>query len=316
MSPKWDVAPTVFLFSGAESFMKDTNSNTAQPMARRTLLALALGTLALSAAAVAPAVKAAAPAGATSLKVCADPNYMPYSNREGKGFENDVAVYVANKLGATVQYTWDDSRGHGGFAEYLSRNLDSGQCDVVMNMPYGNQEELTTDPYYVSSYVFISKKAKGYNLSTLNAPELHKLKIGFEADTPVEQGLQLRDLVTTAKSYNIGGASGISPRSVLEDVENGTLDVMITWQPAIGAYLKDFPDLTVSALPNTRSTGSPEMYSFPMSMAVRKDDKALKAKLDALIKNEGPQLQQILKTHGVQMFGQGDQNVQGDTAGL
>ena len=252
-----------------------------------------------------PPAQAAAAAAHGTLKVCADPNYLPYSDRDGKGFENDVARYVASKLGATLDYTWADSRGHGGFSEYLSRNLDSGHCDVVMNMPYGNDEELTTDPYYVSSYVFVFKKARGYDLSSLDSPELRKLKIGFESDTPVEAGLQLRGMVTTARPYNVGGDSGSSPRSVLDDLEHGKIDVMITWQPAIGAWLKDYPDLTTVTLPNSRATGSPEMYSFPMSMAVRKDDPALKARLDALIKSHTPQLQAILKKHGVEMPGSG-----------
>lgn len=250
-----------------------------------------------------PPAHAAAALG--TLKVCADPNYLPYSDRDGNGFENDVARYVARELGATLDYTWADSRGHGGFSEYLSRNLDSGHCDVVMNMPYGNDEELTTDPYYVSSYVFVFKKARGYNLSSLDSPQLRKLKIGFESDTPVEAGLQLRGMVTTAKPYNVGGESGTSPRSVLDDLEHGKIDVMITWQPAIGAWLKDYPDLTTVTLPNSRATGSPEMYSFPMSMAVRKDDPALKSRLDALIKSHTPQLQAILKKHGVEMPGNG-----------
>lgn len=240
-----------------------------------------------------------------TLKVCADPAYMPYSNRDGQGFENAIASYVAGQLGVKLDYVWADSRGHGGYSEYLSRHLDSGRCDVVMNLPYGDQEELTTDPYYVSSYVFVFKKSKHYDLTSLNSPELHKLKIGFESDTPVEAGLQLRGMVTTAKAYDVGGKSGVSPRSLLQDVEDGKVDVMITWQPAIGAWLKDYPGLAVVALPNSRATGSPEMYSFPMSMAVRKGDSALKARLDALIKAHRPQLQSILQQHGVEMAGQG-----------
>jgi mxaJ protein len=260
----------------------------------RTTTTLATALLALA------ALAAPSPAHAAgTLKVCADPNYLPYSNRDGQGFENDVAQYVARQLGATVDYTWADSRGHGGFAEYLSRNLDNGHCDVVMNMPYGNQEELTTDPYYVSSYVFVFKKDKGYDLTDLNSPDLRKLKVGFESDTPVEAGLQLRGMVTTAKAYDVGGESGSSPRSVLDDLESGKIDVMITWQPAIGAFLKDYPDLTTVTLPNSRATGSPEMYTFPMSMAVRQGDTALKQKLDALIKAHEADLQAILHRHGV-----------------
>lgn len=275
--------------------------------------ALVTGVLLLAAAL--PATSHAADKAPGTLKVCADPNYLPYSDRDGKGFENDVAKYVAKQLGAKLDYTWADSRGHGGFAEYLSRNLDSGHCDVVMNMPYGNAEELTTDPYYVSSYVFVFKKDKGYDLSSLNSPDLRKLKVGFESDTPVEAGLQLRGMVQSAKAYDIGGDSGSSPRSVLDDLESGKIDVMITWQPAIGAFLKNYPDLTTVTLPNSRATGSPEMYTFPMSMAVRQGDNALKDRLDALIKAHSAQLQVILHRHGVETP-QGNDAMMDGTASL
>lgn len=241
-----------------------------------------------------------------TLKVCADPDYLPYSNRAGQGFENAVAQTVAKAMGARLQYVWDNQRAHGGYAEFLSRNLDSGRCDVVMSMPYGNGEELTTDPYYVSSYVFVFKKSKDYSLENMNSPVLRKLKIGFESDTPVEAGLQLRGMVQAATAFDVGGSAGKSPRSMLQAVEDGTVDVMITWQPAIGAFLRDYPDLTTVALPNTRATGSPEMYSFPMSMAVRKDDEALRKTLNAVIKQQQGALTGVLHQHGVQLFGEGD----------
>ena len=256
----------------------------------------------LACAAVPPARAAGTASG--TLKVCADPNYMPYSDRDGQGFENAVAQYVAQAMHLKLDYVWGDSRGHGGYAEYLSRNLDSGKCDVVVDMPYGNQEELTTNPYYVSSYVFVFKKNKNYDLKSLDSPVLRKLKIGFESDTPAESGLQLRGMVRSAKAYDVGGRSGVSPKSMLEDVENGTVDVMITWQPAVGAYLSQFPDLATVALPNTRATGSPEMYSFPMSMAVRKNDAALQKRLDEVIKQHQDQLTNILRQHGVHLFGE------------
>src|SRR5258708_6703496 len=79
---------------------------------------------------------------AGTLKVCADPDYLPYSNKAGEGFENAVAESVAKALNMKLEYTWGDMRAHGGFPEFLSRNLDSGKCDVVMSMPYGNGEEL------------------------------------------------------------------------------------------------------------------------------------------------------------------------------
>src|ERR1700687_3596985 len=92
---------------------------------------------------------------AEALRVCADPDYLPYSNRAGEGFENKIAQAVAKALGEKVEYTWASYRGHGGFSQFLSSTLDRKKCDVVINIPYGSRDELTTRPYYISSYVFV-----------------------------------------------------------------------------------------------------------------------------------------------------------------
>src|SRR5258705_3682382 len=39
---------------------------------------------------------------AHALRVCADPDYLPFSNRAGEGFENKIAEAVAKSLGETV----------------------------------------------------------------------------------------------------------------------------------------------------------------------------------------------------------------------
>src|SRR5690349_13460775 len=130
-----------------------------------------------------------------ALSVCADPNYLPYSNRAGEGFENKVAEAVARALGEKLEYTWASQRGHGGFPQFLSSTLDSKKCDVVMSLPYGSREELTTRPYYVSSYVFVFARGKNYDIHSLDSPALKRLKIGFERDTPAEDGLKIRGLI-------------------------------------------------------------------------------------------------------------------------
>src|ERR1700758_1000240 len=69
-------------------------------------------------------------AWAKELRVCADPDYLPFSDRAGEGFENKVAVLMAKALGERLVYTWASYRGAGGFNEFLSRNLDAGKCDA------------------------------------------------------------------------------------------------------------------------------------------------------------------------------------------
>ena len=40
-----------------------------------------------------------------ALRVCADPNNLPFSNKAGEGFENKIADLIAAELGVPVRYT-------------------------------------------------------------------------------------------------------------------------------------------------------------------------------------------------------------------
>lgn len=238
-------------------------------------------------------------AQAAPLRVCADPDYLPYSNRAGEGFENKIAAAVAKALGESLEYTWENTREHGGFPEFLARTLDANKCDVVMNVPYGSREELTTQPYYVSSYVFIFRKNNNYDIKTMDSAVLKRIKIGFESDTPAENGLKMRGLVPAAMAFDVGSDSSESPVTMLSALEKGQIDVLITWEPAVGFFLKQHPELEVVPVPNERVLGSPEQYTFPMSMGVRHGDEALRKRLDDIIARRQSELTSILREQGV-----------------
>jgi mxaJ protein len=241
-------------------------------------------------------------ASAKVLRVCADPDYLPYSNRAGEGFENKIAVVVAKALGATVEYTSASYRGRGGFPQFLATTLDANKCDVVMNIPYGSRGELTTRPYYISSYVFVYKKSKHFNVTRMDSPILKKIKVGFERDTPVEDGMKIRGMIPGAVAFDVGNDSSESPATMLKAVESGQVDVMITWEPAISGFLRDYKDLEVVMVPNERARGAPEQYTFPMAMGVREGDEALKKQLDEIIASHQAELTAILNDNGVRLY--------------
>jgi mxaJ protein len=241
-------------------------------------------------------------ASAKVLRVCADPDYLPYSNRAGEGFENKIAVTVAKALGATVEYTSASYRGRGGFPQFLATTLDANKCDVVMNIPYGSRGELTTRPYYISSYVFVFKKSKKFNVTGMDSPILKKIKVGFERDTPVEDGMKMRGMIPGAVAFDVGDDSSVSPAAMLKAVESGQVDVMITWEPAISGFLRDYKDLEVVTVPNERAMGAPEQYTFPMAMGVREGDEALKKQLDEIIASHQAELTAILNENGVRLY--------------
>ena len=78
--------------------------------------------------------------------------------------------------------------------------------------------------------------------------------------------------------------------------------MLITWAPAIGAFLRDYPDFEVVAVPNTRALGAPEQYTFPMSMGVREGNDALKTRLDQMIQQHEKELTAILSESGVRLY--------------
>src|SRR5204863_8061509 len=107
-----------------------------------------------------------------------------------------------------------------------------------MNIPYGSREELTTQPYYVSSYVFVFNKSRNYDIRSMDSQILKRMKIGFENDTPVEDGLKIRGLIPATIAVDVGSNGTESPEVMVNALDRGQVDVLIAWQQAIGACLR------------------------------------------------------------------------------
>src|SRR5688572_17407788 len=86
------------------------------------------------------------------LRVCADPNNLPFSNAQLEGFENKIADLVADSLDARLEYVWWAQR-----RGFIRNTLREGLCDVVIGVPARLEMARTTAPYYRSSYVFVTR---------------------------------------------------------------------------------------------------------------------------------------------------------------
>ncbi len=236
------------------------------------------------------------------LRVCADPDYMPYSDRAGDGFENKIAAIVGKALGRPVEYYWTPTREADEYGEYLHRTIEAGKCDLLVDVPYGMVQVETTRPYYISSYVFVFKRSAGYDLTSLDSSVLHSVKVGYETETPVEDGLKLRALTIGAKPFMTADDPDASPGRIVNAIESGQINVGLTWDPAVGYFLKAHPDLAVVIIPNARSQGSPEQYSFPMAMATRSNDARLHAEVEHVIATHQAQLTAVLRQYNIRFF--------------
>jgi mxaJ protein len=260
-------------------------------------IALAIG-LALSA----PASVIAAETD--DLKVCADPNNLPFSNAAGAGFENQLAELVAGELGKHVTYTWWAQR-----RGFVRNTLNAGQCDVVMGVPVDYELVQTTRPYYRASYVFVSRADRKLDVVSIKDPRLQHLKIGVHligsdgANTPPAQALGQRDIVQNVVGYMIYGdyREPNPPARLIEAVEKGDIDIAAVWGPLAGYAAKTSAvPLTIAPIADTEDF-APLRFQFDIAMGVRKGDHALRARLDDIIARKEFDIRALLASYGVPM---------------
>ena len=258
----------------------------------------AVGACALLAALVLSAAPApsmgAVFAQSPSLRICGDPDNLPYSNERLEGFENRIAAVVAAELGATPVYAWwPHQRG-------LVRNtIDAGTCDVIFGVPEGLDFVLWTKPYYRSSYVMAYRNDRGYDLRSLDAPELQRLRIGVHINTPPEESLARRGLLDNVSTYSLffdPRGDRDRPRKLLDDLVAGAVDVAVAWGPLAG-YAATTSDAPLELVPLEDETGVP--LSFDISMGVAKGNEALKDRLEAAIDRRQAEILAILEEYGV-----------------
>jgi mxaJ protein len=254
-----------------------------------------------------------APVGGGALRVCADPNDLPFSDSARQGYENRIAAVIARDLGDTVAYWWfPQNRG------FVRKTLNTGACDVIMEVPAHYDPVRTTAPYFRTTYVFVYRKDRGYHITSLDDPLLQKLKIGVQLigddyqNTPPVAALGARGIVDQVVGFPLVGDYGkrAPEAGVIEAVARDSVDVAIVWGPLAGYFAtRERVPLTVVPLPD-RPDPSGTMFAFDMAVGVRKRDTALAAAVDSALVRERPEIRRILTDYGVPLVEGGHQENQ------
>jgi mxaJ protein len=232
-------------------------------------------------------------AQARELRVCADPNNMPFSSREQTGFENRIAALVAGDLSARLIFVWQ-RMGRGFVREYL----DKAQCDLLIGIPTNYRSVLTTSPYYRSTYVFVSRQND--SVPSLNSIALRASKIGVqvldEQYTPPGEALARRGLQSAIVGFD---TTGDGADSIVRAVADQKVKIAIVWGPLAGYFAKEFGhNLRLTPVePEVDPPGLP--FTFAISMGVRKGDLALRDQLEQVLQNRRAQIRAILDNFGV-----------------
>ncbi|RVI99514.1 substrate-binding domain-containing protein [Sinorhizobium medicae] len=237
---------------------------------------------------------------ARELRVCADPNNLPFSNRQGEGFENRIAELLAHKLKATLVYTWRAQR-----RGFLRETLNAGRCDLVIGIPAELESVRTTHPYYRSAYVFVTRD-KEPRVASFDDPALRRKLLGVQLvgddgwNTPPAHALTRRGIIENVRGYTLyGDYREPNPTAkIVSAVAHGEIDVALAWGP-VGGYFAalEHPALKVSAVKPLDEPGLP--MAWDISMAVRKDDRTLLSEMDTLLARLRPEIDAILAEYHV-----------------
>jgi len=241
-------------------------------------------------------------APAATLRVCSDPNNLPFSNQKEEGFENRIAELIARDLGMDVSYHWWAQR-----RGFVRNTLAAGKCDVIIGVPSSFEMALVTQPYYRSTYVFVTRRDRRLDIRSLDDPRLRTLKVGVQmigddyASSPPAHALANRGIVRNVSGYSVyGDYSKSSPaRGIVDAVARGDVDVSAVWGPTAG-YFIGRSKVPLVARPVTPQIDPPFLpFVFDISMAVRRGDTVLRDRLDAAIDRHRREIDSILRHYGV-----------------
>jgi mxaJ protein len=241
------------------------------------------------------------------LRVCADPNNLPFTNERGEGFENAIARIVARDLGRRLEYYWAPQR-----RGFIRTTLKAGYCDVVLGVPARFEMARPTQPYYRSTYVFVSRRGQRPRLSSLDDPRLKQFRIGVEMtgedyeNPPAVQALAARHIIDNVRGYLVYGdySTPNPPRRVIDAVSSGQVDTAIAWGPLAGYFAKQ-STVPLEVTPVGPHRDGPALpFEFDIAMGVRRGDNALHDALDRVLARRAAQIRQILERFGVPLLGQ------------
>jgi mxaJ protein len=235
------------------------------------------------------------------LRVCADPNNLPFTNSRLEGFENRLAALLARDLGTTVEYTWWAQR-----RGFLRNTLNAGLCDVVMGLPSHMDGAATTQPYYRSTYVFVTQRSRHLRINGFDDVVLRRLRIGVQlvgddgANSPPAHALSRRGIVQNLVGYSVYGdyQTNSPPSAIIAAVARGDVDVAAAWGPLAG-YFAARQSVALDIAPVTPQRDGYLPQAFDISIGVRRGDSVRLAPLNRFITAQRGEIDALLAEYHV-----------------
>jgi quinoprotein dehydrogenase-associated probable ABC transporter substrate-binding protein len=243
------------------------------------------------------------------LRVCADPNNMPFSTDKGEGFENKLAALLAGKLGKGLSYSW-----YPQATGFVRNTLAAHKCDVIMGIPQGDDLVQVTNPYYRTAYALVFKPEHGLDgVDTLGDPRLKGKRIGVVAGTPPGNNMADNGLMANAKPYPLVIDTRVdsSAAAMMRDLAAGDVDAGVLWGPMAGYYARQSSP-AVTVVPLVKETTGPRL-AYRIAMGVRYTDQEWKRQLNRTIQDNQGAITRLLLSFGVPLLDEDNRPITEDS---
>lgn len=252
-----------------------------------------------------------ASANSEMLRVCAAADEMPYSNKNGEGFEVQIAEILADEMDRELEMVWSDKAAIFLVTEKLLKN----ECDVVMGVDKDDPRVATSIPYYKSGYAFIYPADKDLDITSWQSEDLRSMsKFAVVPGSPSEA--MLREIDKYEGNFNymmslIGFKSRrnqyvrYAPDVLVSEVTSGKADIAHIWAPEAARYVKSASvPLKMVVSEEIAETGDGEgvLQHYEQSVAVRTEDTSLLTEINTALQEADSEIKAVLKQEGVPLL--------------
>jgi polar amino acid transport system substrate-binding protein len=221
---------------------------------------------------------------ADTLRVCADPDNLPFSRAEGpnRGLYVELAELVAGRLGLRSEYAWFPSN----YGRRAVRNtLLADRCDAYFGLPddaeFMGRSVIRTRPFLGVGYAVIGPRPLA--LSSLD--DIKGRRVAVQYGTAPQLLLAIRPGFR-AVTFKLA-------EEAMEALTRGEADVAFLWGPIAGYFNKTRLGGAYAIKPIAG-----EGLQWQAAVGVRKGQDSLKADLDRVLDQLKPEITTLADKYG------------------
>jgi len=275
----------------------------------KTIASTLAGAVFTAAALVAPQAQAATAQEKGILRVCADPNSMPFSNQAGEGLENRIAEMMAKDFGWKVEFFFFPQR-MAFFRNSLKAKAADGEegykCDLATSSAPEAEGAVATKTYYTSTWTMVMPAGKGLDairqpddLLKLPKDQLAKLRFGVFPASPGAD-LVLRngfDKQMVPFQQMLGDPNSYPGQMVDVSLVKGDIDVAFIWGPIGSYHARQSKAVKLRVVPMVPDAET--VTDFSIAMAVRYREPEWKAKVEDFLTRRKADIDKVMADYGV-----------------